>query len=77
MIFVGGIHRLIGMDIIDMADSITISITIEELWLHKWGMYETIEILHPGHLSFILAYDSGQGLAVAHSNIGSISFVLK
>ena len=63
-----------------MSKNITVSITIEELWLHKWGLYETIEILYPGQLSFILSYKKGKHIS-AYNNIYdkniSVIFVLK
>lgn len=64
-----------------MSNTVTVSITIEELWFHKWGLYETIEILYPGQLSFILDYKKGNHTG-AYNTVGGtnnihVCFVLK
>ena len=45
----------------------TISITIEELIIYKMGLHETLNILHPGQLKFVSAYENGYDIG-AHFN---------
>ena len=60
-----------------MTDGTTITITMEEMFLYRLGMQETLEIMCPGQLPFISYYYENNVYNAFGDIYDNISIVLK